>query len=115
MKLKINNMEYVCTLAHFSIGDCIDDEVILYNETTNKIIVMNITATHIYRLLQESCEKSNDISDVEISNYLFSIFNIDEFQKVDVIGDVRDILKNFICEGVLIVSNDLLDESDLRY
>lgn len=101
MKLKIKDMEYQCVLGDFPIGDCIDDEVILYNEITDKIIVMNITSTYIYRKLQDSSEKNYDISDVEISNYLFTIFDIDEFQKVDVIEDVRDILNSFLREGVL--------------
>lgn len=113
MKLIIGDKEYHCELMHFSIGDCIENEEIMYSESSNKIIVMNITATCIYRRLQELWQRNSDISDIEISDYILDVFEIDEFQKKDVLVDVRDVLKVFIAEGVLMVCNDLLNENNL--
>ena len=113
MKLKINDIEYQCILTDFTISECIDDEMILYNQETNKIIVMNTTSTYIYRNLWDLWEKNYDISDVEISNLILSVFEVDEFQKADLIEDVRDILNHFICEGILKVNNDLLNKNKL--
>ena len=115
MKLRIKGVDYSCKVTDFPVCDSINDEFILYNESTDKILVMNLTSSYIYKKIKASEKDKKNISDTEISDYLFNIFNVDETQKDEVTEDTRNILYHFINEGILTVSNDLPGQENLQY
>ncbi len=103
MKLTIEGQVIGNIHIDFFDSDSIDGELIIYNETRDKIIALNITATYIFRYLVAAVQSGQDYSDKDILSYLKSVFQIEPDQEGAVLSDIQSVLYQFLEEGVIVI------------
>lgn len=97
--MKLNDTEV--RLASFS-AEVVDDDTLIFNEDANKIIVMNQTASVIWRELV-NCNSANSTIDTGVlTRLLMDEFNIPEEAYGFIYCDVQTTLSSFYSASLLL-------------
>lgn len=103
VKVSINDNTYYLSINDKISYETVDDECCLYNEETDKIIVMNVTANHIFQLIINYINNSEfGVTEQDIINHLKSTFFIDDEDLITLYDDINYIINNFIEEGIFL-------------
>lgn len=97
--MKLNDTEV--RLATFS-AEVVDDDTLVFNEDANKIVVMNQTASVIWRELV-NCNLTNSTIDTGmLTRLLMDEFNIPIEAYDSIYGDVETTLGDFFSASLLL-------------
>lgn len=107
MKLNLCDKEYICAITRYFINDSIDDDLILYDDMSDKIIVLNATSAYIYQELLKSFDVNGGISDFEIATSVVSACKKEDLNFESVLTDIREILMQFIHERIIEIYDNL--------
>lgn len=93
-------------IARYSMN-MLEDEMVLFNEEANKVVVLNRTAAFIFNELVESDEFGVALTSSIIANKLLSKYNLldSEFKKVCI--DVDSSLDSLYKAELLMPANDI--------
>jgi len=104
-KLLNNESKQAYTLNEY-IMEKLDDEIILYLTTENKVLSMNETASYIWGELVHANTLDSVIDEESIINGMMKFFKYDASLSQTVACDIKDII------GMLINSNAIIDAHD---
>ena len=85
MEIKISN----CT------SEILDDEMVLYNEEKQKIIILNQTATFIWKEIIASYLENKNICTQDIVNNLLIKYNVSDVGIGIIVHDVEETIELF--------------------
>lgn len=98
--MKINNR--VVNIPSLQI-EKIDEEYVIYNVETNRISILNKSASVIFNMISKL--KSDDmVTTNDIARHLMSLYNMEEERHEEVCRDVNEILDSFEGEKLLKIS-----------
>ena len=104
MKIKINTETISVDVSKHEY-ETIDNEIVLYQSETEKILVMNVTASFIWLFIVECSVSSKNISDLEITQKVMAEYSVECENYDQIVEDVRYVLDIFFSEGLLINEN----------
>ena len=104
MKIKINTETISVDVSKHEY-ETIDNEIVLYQSETEKILVMNVTASFIWLFIGECSVSSKNISDLEITQKVMEEYAVECESYDQIVEDVRYVLDIFFAEGLLINEN----------
>lgn len=76
----------------------VDQEILICNPTADKVLMLNSSASIVWKLLVDHTE---DNTDVEIVDEFISNFNIGNDQRERVMQDIMEILDNLRKENII--------------
>ena len=89
--MKLNGIEI--RIASYT-SEALDDEMVLYNEESKKIIVLNQTAAIVWNEIAGSQLNGKDICTAEIANKILQIYNLSQTEFDKVSDDVDETIEN---------------------
>ena len=104
MKIKINTETISVDISNYEY-ETVDNEVVLYQSETEKILVMNVTASFIWLFIVDCSVSSKNISDLEITQKVMEEYYVEYESYDEILDDVRYVLDIFFVEGLLINEN----------
>ena len=93
------------------VSETINNNTVLYIETAQKVIVMNDTATIIWKLISKSIEMDSVLSTEQIAYEICNKYDLDECLLSDVSKDVDDVLETFFKQSLLVRDEHKLYQS----
>lgn len=90
VKMKLNGVE-IGISAYTS--ETLNDEMVLYNEDSKKIIVLNQTAMLVWKEIVESYVKNENICTKDIVNIIVKIYELSESETDAVCNDVDETIE----------------------
>ena len=94
MKILFKNQETLISVPVYEF-EIVEDEIILYQNETEKILVMNVTASFIWRFINEHIIDSNMISDLEITRAVMKEYDIRDNFYTQILEDVRHMISSY--------------------
>lgn len=88
--MKLNGVE---TRISFYTSEALNDEMVLYNEESKKIIVLNQTAKLVWEEITNSFLNNKDICTSNITNTILHIYNLPESEFDAVSDDVNETIE----------------------
>lgn len=88
-----------------------DNEIILFFENENQLVVMNETATCVWQFITNHIKENNNEGTITIDiilNHLHNNFETELPCDEEIIKDIVDIINDFINNKMIGYSNDLL-------
>ena len=104
MKLKINT-ETISVYISKHEYEIVDNEVVLYQSESEKIMLMNVPASFIWLFIVESYVSSRNISDLEITQKVMEEYDVGYESYDEILDDVRYVLNIFLVEGLFTNEN----------
>lgn len=74
-------------------SETLNDEMVLYNEDSKKIIVLNQTAMLVWKEITESHVKNENICTKDIVNKIVKIYELSEDERNTVCNDVDETIE----------------------
>lgn len=96
--MKLNDMEI--KISNY-ISETLDDEMVLYNEESQKIVILNQPAIFVWKEITASYLENKNICTQDIVNYLLTIYNISEIDISTVVNDVEETIELFFQASLL--------------
>ena len=96
--MKLNGIEIGISAY---ISEMLNDEMVLYNEDSKKIIVLNQTAMLVWKKITESYEKNENICTKDIVNIIAKIYELSESEADGVCNDVEKTIELFFQSSLL--------------
>jgi hypothetical protein len=82
-----------------------DDETVLYNPATRKLLTLNPASSYIWTLITKSHNEELDLSDLQIGKALLQYFQTDD-KFSDVLGEVRACIELLISESIILIADE---------
>ena len=102
MKISIKG-EYFNCLINANSSEIVDGDIILCLNDEKKIIVMNNTASCIWKEIQLSFDSKKDISDDKIAHVIMKKYDLDNTMYSKVIEDIAIVINKFKDDDMLIL------------
>ena len=90
--------------------ETIDDEMIVFVEEYHKIIVLNSTASTIWRYIQECNSNNIDICSSDIAEVLKDTFYISTPNQSELFSDIDDTISQFFQAAMILKEDDWIEE-----
>lgn len=88
--MKLNGVE--TSISSYT-SETLNDEMVLYNEESIKIIVLNQTAILVWKEITESYRKNENICTKDIANAIMKIYELFESEIDTVCNDVDETIE----------------------
>lgn len=105
--MRLNNRKIIITNC---ISETLGDEMILFNEENQKIIVLNQTALFIWNEINRNYFKKTNTTSEKIANSIIKVFNTLEETKENIIKDVEETIEMLIDSSLIVLETDSIQQ-----
>lgn len=97
--MKINNIDII---IQDTVCECFDRTVMLSPSNSDKVLVLNETASIIWKYIHKCNEKNLDVSTDDIIKEIENVYNLQEAKHHTMRSDIEEILQKFLLIGLFV-------------
>lgn len=101
--MRLNQKEII---LHSFVSESIDDQMVLYNEVAQKVVVVNQSAAFIWNEIVDKYRQKTNLSTEEIAHLICKKYHLTDNSFLGVCDDIEDTIASFFEASLLSYSSE---------